>query len=397
MPPCEGDRAGAPTASPMARSLVTGLALTAVSWTASRFVVAFFSARAKNPFSFLESSWVRWDSVNYYQIAAHGQAFYPCGATWAATHGGMQWCGSAVWLPGYPGLMRLGGVLGSPNLMENGIVISALATAGALFLVWWGWLRGEAWYTAALVMILFGVFPGAVYDFAVFPMSVTLLLLVGALVAAVRSRLLVMTACLVGAGLCYPLAWPAAGGIAAGLVILALGDGARATVKAALFGLLGLASVAVLGVYYQAVLGRFDAYFVIARESDLSGFAAGLHSTITIVFHHRGLIEGRLGRTGRMALPAQIVLATGLVATSGLAAALERSRATVLPAMAGMAVFGGVLLSSSHADWYRSIVLAAPCVLALRRLPTVVLCGIVVAVAFTTALLSRGFFSGALI
>jgi hypothetical protein len=123
-------------------SLVVGGGLTAIAWTMSRLVVGAFSARAKNPFTFVDSTWFRWDSINYLQIAAHGPTYGPCGATFAASHGGMQWCGTAVWLPGYPALMRFGAVLGSPNLIENGVAISAAATAGALFLVWWGWLRG---------------------------------------------------------------------------------------------------------------------------------------------------------------------------------------------------------------------------------------------------------------
>jgi hypothetical protein len=246
-------------------------------------------------------------------------------------------------------------------------------------------------------MVLFGAFPGAVYDFAVFPMSVTLLLLTGALVAAVRNRLLVMTICLVGAGVCYPLAWPATVGVTVGLAMTALSSGFKATTKATLFGMFGLASVLVLGLYYRAAVGTFGAYFVLARETDYQGLSAGLHAAFTIVLHHRGLIESRLGKTSRLALAMQVVLATGLVTGSSVVAGLERRRDTVRPALAGVGVFLGVLISSSHADWYRSIVLAAPSAVALRRLPTPVLCAIVVAVGFTTALLSRGFFSGALI
>ena len=67
------------------------------------------------------------------------------------------------------------------------------------------------------------------------------------------------------------------------------------------------------------------------------------------------------------------------------------------PALVGVAVTLALVFVSSGGAWSRSVVLAAPCVVCLRRAPLPLLCAIVAIVGITTAVISRSFFVGLLV
>ena len=56
-----------------------------------------------------------------------------------------------------------------------------------------------------------------------------------------------------------------------------------------------------------------------------------------------------------------------------------------------------LVLNANGGAWNRSAVLAAPCVLCLRRLPMPLLVLLVAVIAVTTAFVSRAFFAGTLV
>ena len=87
--------------------------------------------------------------------------------------------------------------------------------AVALFLVWLGWGRELHPVRALLFLIAFGSFPGAVYNCALFPTSLALAGVVGALLAATRERFLLAAVLMTLSGLLLirrrgsqPAAWP---------------------------------------------------------------------------------------------------------------------------------------------------------------------------------------------
>jgi hypothetical protein len=66
--------------------------------------------------------------------------------------------------------------------------------------------------------------------------------------------------------------------------------------------------------------------------------------------------------------------------------------------MVGLAVIGGIMVDQATGGaWNRSVVLAAPCVLGLRRLPWPVLAGAVVVAGTLAALIAYTYFNGSLI
>ena len=72
--------------------------------------------------------------------------------------------------------------------------------------------------------------------------------------------------------------------------------------------------------------------------------------------------------------------------------------ADLYAALVGVAVIVGIMVDSATGGaWNRSVVLAAPVVVCLRRLPAPVLVIVLVVVGTTTALMSRFFFNGTLI
>jgi len=394
-----------PTEAPARhRGIGWGILLTALAWLACRSVVSALWGPARAPFRFDPSMWARWDTFNYGAITQYGRNFGACDRPPFAVlpnpfHA--TWCGTAGWLPGYPWLVR-GLQATGISLPDAGLMISWAAFAVALFLVWFGWGRELHPVRALLFLIAFGSFPGAVYNFALFPTSLALVGVVGALLAATRERFLPAAGLMILAGLCYPSAWFAAGGLAAAMVLVGLSLGPRAAIRRALWGIAGLASLVVLGVHDQIAFGHANAYLLVNTGPglDIQGFpGTGFLQT---VLHRNTAEQRRIGATAADALAVQALLAVllTLAATARAGWTWLRSRATddVYPAAVGLAVVAGILaLSATGGAWNRSIVLAAPSVICLRKVPLPLLVLLVGATVVTTAFVSRAFFAGTLV
>jgi hypothetical protein len=384
-------------------SIWSGLLLTVIAWFVTRIVVGATWGPARNPFSFRTSLWNHWDSLNYIAIAFHGRSLGRCGGPGfpvnaIARQVNAKWCGTAAWLPGYPWLMRAMHWVGI-SAPDAGVLIAWLATAVALFLIWFGWGRTLPLGRALILLLIFGLFPGAVYNFAIFPMSVTLVFVVGAILAASRDRFFVAALLMTLAGLCYPSAWFAATGLAIALILVALPLGALVIIRRALWGIAGLSSLLVLAVVDQLVLGHADAYFL--GESASSFFSYG-RSLIDVVIMQNTLPQKRMGGDASAALSFQALIAVGLSVSAALIAgrAWLRARQTTVeayPALVGLAVIVGLNFSNSAGTWSRSVVLASPCVVCLRRLNFPMLCLVTGLVGTMTAVVSHSFFNNILI
>jgi hypothetical protein len=378
-----------------------------LAWFICREVVGAGWGPAHNPLVFDPYLWARVDSINYLAIAQHGRTFGLCGTSGfpvSAQYSGFHqvWCGLAGWLPGFPWLIRVLGALGI-SLPDGGLIISWVAMAGALFLVWLGWGRRLHPGRALVVLVLFGLFPGAVYDFAYFPTSLALACVTGSVVAATRGRFLTGAVLMTLGGLCYPSAWFAAAGLAVGLVVVGLSQGGAVVVRRALWGLAGLASLVVLGVHDQIAFGHYNAFFLMDDTPALRTKGFPGEDFLRLVFSRHTSEQQAIGRFGGAVLAVQGVLTVGLVAAAAgtCVRAWRRHRLDALelyPALVGVGVVVGVLVDSATGGaWNRSVVLAAPCVVCLRRLPLPVLGAVLVVVGTTTALISHYFFSGTLI
>ena len=110
-----------------------------------------------------------------------------------------------------------------------------------------------------------------------------------------------------------------------------------------------------------------------------------------------------LGDWTAWVLAAQGVLAVAIVGAAGTLAVLAWRRhgldlMLLYPAATGAVVVLRVLaLNGNGGAWNRSVVLAAPSVVGLRRLPLAYACVLVAAVGIATAVISGTFFDGRLV
>ena len=371
-----------------------GIGLTAVAWLLSRLVVGIGWGPARDPFRFSAVPWFHWDSFNYLDIASYGATFGRCSSAAFASQPNkldVKWCGTAGWLPGYPWLIDV--VHWSGMSMDSaGLLISWVALGVGLFLAWYGWCRDLSAGRALVVMTAFALFPGAVYNFAIFPTSVALACIVGAIIAATRERFWLSAVLMTAAGLCYPAAWFAAIGIAVGLVVVAIPLGPSEMKRRGLWGLAGLSSLVIFAVLNPGLEDYLTYEF--ERGVKLPGLP-GTQYLKTMVTESSYEQLG-LGRVGRFFLALQTV-AGSVIAVAALWLSRARSAQDLYPAYVGAAVFIGLLLTNTSGAWNRSVVLAAPCVMCLRRVPIVVLAGMLLVFVVAAAVLSRYFFSNALV
>jgi hypothetical protein len=286
------------------------------------------------------------------------------------------------------------------SVLDAGVLISWLALATAIFLFWLGWGRDLPTGRALLLLVLFGVFPGSVYNFAIFPTSVALACVVGALLAAKRERFFIAALTMTYAGLCYPSAWFAAAALALGLVLGALALGATVVARRAFWGLAGLLSLLVLGYYDLFSTGHADAFF--RYQAQIRVIESPWQTLSSLIFKRNTVEQWMIGRFYGAVLAVQAVFAMLLAVPATAMAAIawrykDRDKALLYPSLVGVAVILGLLVEPSTGAWNRSIVLAAPCVVFLRRTPLPFLCVIVGFVGATTAIISRAFFIGSLI
>lgn len=141
---------------------------------------------------FTPGNWARWDSGNYLSIAAHGYSFTPCNGPQFAPH---SVCGTVGWSPLYPWLIAGLGHLGV-SLPYAGMVLSWLFACLTLQALW-VLIRPE-WSFSKLCCLAFAAcFPGMVYAYALFPISLLTFLTVVCLLLFIRRHFLL--AGLVGA------------------------------------------------------------------------------------------------------------------------------------------------------------------------------------------------------
>jgi len=218
---------------------------------------------------FLEPAhWARYDSGIYLRIAVHGYNLTPCAGPAYPPH---SWCGTAGWAPLYPGLIAFFGHLGL-SLPVAGMLLTMAFAYGTLQALWV--LIGPAWSFERLSCLALGAcFPGMVYLYAIFPVSLLTLLSVLCLLCFVRRRFLL-------AGCMGALAaWAFATGPLLALVLLVAAllvergpDLWRVVARTA--GVVAAGFVALL-LLYQVWVGDWRAYFMTSAK-----YGDGLHDPV---------------------------------------------------------------------------------------------------------------------
>jgi hypothetical protein len=368
------------------------------AWITGRFVVTFVSSIGFWDFS--NRNWIRWDSFNYLSISAHGRTFGACGTPgYPAIFGAGHWCGTAGWLPGYPLAIRIVSGLGIPAKTAS-LLLPAAFLIGTLGVVWYGWARDLSLWRSYFLLVIVAVFPGAIYNYAAYPTALALLGLVIAILAASRGHFATMGIAAAIAVISYSTATFVVVGLVAAIVAVGWTVSRREALKRAAWGSLAFVPLAILSIHDAVVFGHWNA-FELVQSQDRKQFELPGTQLYDFIVHRTTTVQLLVGPHGAIVMAVQAALAGGLV----LAACVvgfrrwfrsERSLLDLYPAAAGASAL--VLMSSSGVGsiWHRGIVLAAPCVVGFRRLPTWVLIALALVISVVTSLMSTYFFKNTL-
>ena len=311
-------------------------------------IVSLTWAPARNPFSINTTPWFQWDSGNCLRSLSHGITFGRCGGPGFTQSSierwlNVRWCGTAGWLPGYSWLVSALHLLGF-SLPLAGLLLSWVAMAAAMFLIWFGWAHDLPPIRSFLLLMLFGLFPGAVYSFAIFPLSIALLCIMGSVFRATGERFFVAALFMVFGGLCYPSAWFAAAGLAIGLVLVAIPFGRSTMVRRGLWGVAGLASLPILGLLDWSTVGTALAYF--KSQSNYNSGAPGMYF-FRLLFTTKTRQQQAIGRFYGEVLAFQALLAAVITGYAACSTSLawrrgQRAPLQIYPAVVGASVAIGL-------------------------------------------------------
>src|SRR6266511_1392141 len=202
-----------------------------------------------------------WDGGQYLAIARSGYTLVHCDPN-RTPFEATDWCGRAGWFPLYPALLHVGHDLTGWDLAAIGWGLSELLALGVLLLVWW--LLGATVTVANLSCLgLAAVFPGSIYDHAIFPISLCTFASLACLGLVVRERWLLAGLAGAVAAAAYPLG--AALALVVGVWLLVLGRG-RLRVRlprAAAAGGLALVGLALWATLRRRPLVRADFAFAL--------------------------------------------------------------------------------------------------------------------------------------
>src|SRR5258706_5997475 len=169
----------------------------AAVWTAATATV-LVTCKAAGYAPFTPTTWTRWDSNLYLDIARHGYTLFHC-----APPDGGDWCGNAGWFPAYPWLLRALATTGLP-LTATAVAVSWIFSAATIALLGRTLLRGRSLpVMAALAYAAFA--PGQVFFYAVSPMSMLVCFLVIHLWMLNRGRWVAAGVAGAIAALCHPV------------------------------------------------------------------------------------------------------------------------------------------------------------------------------------------------
>ena len=368
-------------------ALTARLAPPLAAFLLARAVLAT-SAAASGYAPLRPETFLRWDSHHYLSVAERGYELFSCARL--PGYDPRAWCGNAAWLPGYPLAIRLLAALG-PRPALAGAILSGLFHLATLLLLWNGFLGAALEPRAFLVLTLAALFPGQVYQHAIFPISACVFLLLAAMRLLLAGR-------------------PAAAGIAGGLAAFTYPTGVLFALPAALHlllearplreriaraaaasGITALGFAAVLA-WHQFALGAWDAFFRVTAK-----YGFGVHLPLaTLVDRARPIAAG----DWRLALPGvQGLLAAALVVALVAAAALARDREPSDRLLAAHALLYWLfpLALGGGLSLYRAEALLLPAVPLARRLPLPLLAAFTAAAALLAPGMAALFYRGVLV
>lgn len=313
--------------------------------------------------------WARWDSGIYLTIAAHGPDLMRCSGPAYPPH---SWCGTAGWAPLYPLLIAILGQVGF-TLAGAGMVLAALFALLSFGALWV--LIGPSWTFEKLCCLAFAAcFPGMIYYFALYPVSLCILLTVVCLMLFIRGHY--WQAGVVGAVCTWAFA---TGPVLIGVLFLAallVERGPRLWRVILQSAGVVLAGFVALLVAYQGLVGNWQGYLLTQTK-----YANGLHDPVaTFVTAFTGGAPGpdplltpnsAYNHVIPQAQTAFVaVLVIGLVAWACTHRPLQRADLVIL--CYTVVVWIAPFVDGATLARYRIELLLVPCVYLCTRLPRVV-------------------------
>jgi hypothetical protein len=247
-----------------------------------------------------EFSWWHGDSGIYLWIVNSGYSLNRCGAGYPAG----SWCGNAGWQPLYPWLIKTFTLTGT-NETAAAVVLSQVCTLAVFVLLWQ--MVGPVRHRK-VVMVTAAVFPGIIYYFTLFPISLLILLalVLFKLIATERYRWALIPAFLI------PLSYSSAV-----VVILVVGLWLVAFRRlrgwrpiALVLGASALGYLVFLSVL-QITVGNWKAEYLVQAK-----YGNGVHNPVKTLFTLTAPTPGRFFGSGDIvALQTQLVLLIIIVLT----------------------------------------------------------------------------------
>jgi hypothetical protein len=342
----------------MRRNVVQALAVPAAVWAAATTaVLATATARGYSPFDPL--TWLRGDSGLYLWIAKNGYYVSTCEP---------NWCGNAGWLPGYPWLVReVHHILGI-SYEGAAVGVSWFFNLATLVVIWTTFLGGRR-SAAAIGALLFAAFaPGAIYGYAIFPISLLGFLTVAMLWLLYRRRWLAAGLAGAAATLTYPTALAVIPAVCAWALLAEPGSPFRRRIGHALLTGALTSSGALFVLYWlRHTTGHWNAYFLVQRK-----YHHHLQSPLANVQH------ALAHPTTAIAL--QTLLVTVTLASVAVVVAMRRSPLERLDLLLLVWALPAWLLVNLEAgiSVYRAEATLLPVAVLARRLPPPLLYGLVV-------------------
>jgi hypothetical protein len=297
-------------------------------------------------------TWVRFDSNLYLEIARKGYTLFTCPPE--SGYPPSQWCGNAGWFPLY-------------SWLGPGALLS-LALEAAFLVLLWRLLLQERSFGA---LVLAALFPGSIYQQAVFPVSLLLVCAVCFLAGIERGR----DAPAAVAGALGAMSYPT------GLLLAPVAVARRAIWPA----LAVIAGAAVVLAVMRHQTGRWDAALLVQSKYS---YAYGFGPLDTLFSRLKPLVNARYRTPATFAAGAQTLL---VLSTLALSARSWRAR----PAVAAYCLlyWAFPLCLGGKLSLYRAEALLAPMVVLLppRAASLLLLAAAPIAFAMDVA-----FFRGAL-
>jgi hypothetical protein len=350
-------------------------------------VLATAAAKGYPPFA--PTTWARFDSHEYAEIARHGYTLFHCPPPSAS-----DWCGNAGWFPAYPALAAVLSAVGIP-LLTAALALSWLFTAATVALLWGTFLERRV-SLAALGALAYAAFaPGMVYDWAIFPLSMLAFSTVAFLWLLIQGRWVAAGLAGAVAGLTYPVGALVALPAAAWLFVAPAGSDMRERGRrAAIVAGLSLSGPLLVVLVQWISLGHWNAYFLVQEK-----YGHDLHNPLKpILDGFDTLADGSLFQIAH-APAAQTVLVAAVLLC--VLVDLGRRRRTAPRADWLIAAWAVVTWLLPHAQAnlsvYRSQAALLPLALLVRRLPPVLLVAVVVVAVGLSVPMIQLFLDGKLV